>query len=147
MARYVSVTALGRGPPVAEGAAEGVHDARSATVRALRRGLRRRHDGGRTVEGSAQVAGCRATAGEDCSLEDVDAAVVDGNYAIEAGRKPASQALVLEKTEGNPYVNGLVVRADHDKDANIVTLGKLLRDQRVKDFIQQKYAGSPIPAE
>ncbi|MFI7612702.1 MetQ/NlpA family ABC transporter substrate-binding protein [Nonomuraea terrae] len=81
------------------------------------------------------------------SLEDVDAAVINGNYAIEAGLKPASQALVLEKTEGNPYVNGLVVQAGHEKDANIVTLGKLLRDQKVKDFIEQKYQGSVIPAE
>ncbi|MEU0569292.1 MetQ/NlpA family ABC transporter substrate-binding protein [Nonomuraea sp. NPDC005983] len=81
------------------------------------------------------------------SLDDVDAAVINGNYAIEAGLKPASQALALEKTEGNPYVNGLVVRAGHEKDANIVTLGKLLQDQKVKDFIQQKYQGSVIPAQ
>ncbi|MFI9841448.1 MetQ/NlpA family ABC transporter substrate-binding protein [Nonomuraea sp. NPDC051941] len=81
------------------------------------------------------------------SLEDVDAAVINGNYAIEAGLKPASQALVLEKTEGNPYVNGLVVKAGHEKDANIVTLGKLLQDQKVKDFIKQKYEGSVIPAQ
>ncbi|MGN9839923.1 MetQ/NlpA family ABC transporter substrate-binding protein [Nonomuraea sp. H19] len=81
------------------------------------------------------------------SLEDVDAAVINGNYAIEAGLKPASQALALEKTEGNPYVNGLVVKAGHEKDANIVTLAKLLQDQRVKDFIKQKYAGSVIAAQ
>ncbi|MCF6475497.1 ABC transporter substrate-binding protein [Nonomuraea sp. MG754425] len=81
------------------------------------------------------------------SLEDVDAAVINGNYAIEAGLKPASQALVLERTEGNPYVNGLVVQAGHEKDANIVTLGKLLQDPKVKDFIQQKYEGSVIAAE
>ncbi|TMR91763.1 MetQ/NlpA family ABC transporter substrate-binding protein [Nonomuraea basaltis] len=81
------------------------------------------------------------------SLEDVDAAVINGNYAIEAGLKPASQALVLEKTDGNPYVNGLVVQAGHEQDANIVTLGKLLQDQKVKDFIAQKYEGSVISAE
>ncbi|NRQ33478.1 ABC transporter substrate-binding protein [Nonomuraea sp. NN258] len=81
------------------------------------------------------------------SLEDVDAAVINGNYAIEAGLKPASQALVLEKTEANPYVNGLVVQTGHEKDANIVTLGKLLQDQKVKDFIKQKYEGSVIAAE
>jgi D-methionine transport system substrate-binding protein len=81
------------------------------------------------------------------SLEDVDAAVINGNYAIEAGLKPATQALVLEKTEGNPYVNGLVVQAGHEKDPNIVILGKLLQDQKVKDFIKQKYEGSVIPAE
>lgn len=81
------------------------------------------------------------------SLDDVDAAVINGNYAIEVGLKPASQALVLEKTEGNPYVNGLVVQAGHEKDANIVTLGKLLQDQKVKDFIKSKYEGAVIPAE
>ncbi|MFI6181500.1 MetQ/NlpA family ABC transporter substrate-binding protein [Nonomuraea sp. NPDC051191] len=81
------------------------------------------------------------------ALDDVDAAVINGNYAIEAGLKPASQALVLEKTEGNPYVNGLVVQAGHEKDAGIVTLGKLLQHPKVKDFIKQKYEGSVIPAE
>ncbi|MEV4469551.1 MetQ/NlpA family ABC transporter substrate-binding protein [Nonomuraea sp. NPDC049419] len=81
------------------------------------------------------------------SLEDVDAAVINGNYALEAGLKPASDALVLEKTEGNPYVNGLVVPNGHEKDANIVTLGKLLQDQKVKDFIKEKYQGSVLPAE
>ncbi|MFI6925597.1 MetQ/NlpA family ABC transporter substrate-binding protein [Nonomuraea spiralis] len=81
------------------------------------------------------------------SLDDVDAAVINGNYAIEAGLKPSGQALVLEKTEGNPYVNGLVVQTGHEKDAAVVTLGKLLQDQKVKDFIKQKYEGSVIPAE
>ncbi|MEU4577374.1 MetQ/NlpA family ABC transporter substrate-binding protein [Nonomuraea sp. NPDC023979] len=80
------------------------------------------------------------------SLDDVDAAVINGNYAIEAGLKPATEALVLEKTEGNPYVNGLVVAKGHEKDASIVTLGKLLQDQKVKDFIAQKYQGSVIAA-
>ncbi|NUW39238.1 MetQ/NlpA family ABC transporter substrate-binding protein [Nonomuraea rhodomycinica] len=81
------------------------------------------------------------------SLDDVDAAVINGNYAIEAGLKPASQALALEKSEGNPYVNGLVVQAGHEKDAAIVTLGKLLQDPKVKEFIKQKYQGSVIPAQ
>ncbi|WP_084958542.1 MetQ/NlpA family ABC transporter substrate-binding protein [Thermoactinospora rubra] len=81
------------------------------------------------------------------SLEDVDAAVINGNYAIEAGLKPATEALVLEKTQGNPYVNGLVVKAGHERDATLVKLGELLRSKAVKDFIQQKYQGSVIAAE
>ncbi|WP_157245232.1 MetQ/NlpA family ABC transporter substrate-binding protein [Nonomuraea typhae] len=81
------------------------------------------------------------------ALGDVDAAVINGNYAIEAGLKPASQALVLEKTEGNPYVNGLVVQTGHEKDANVVTLGKLLQDPKVKEFIKSKYEGAVIPAQ
>jgi D-methionine transport system substrate-binding protein len=81
------------------------------------------------------------------SLDDVDAAIINGNYAIEAGLKPATEALVLEQAEGNPYANGLVVAKGHEKDANIVTLGKLLQDQKVKDFIAQKYQDSVIAAK
>ncbi|WP_327085224.1 MetQ/NlpA family ABC transporter substrate-binding protein [Nonomuraea sp. NBC_01738] len=81
------------------------------------------------------------------SLDDVDAAVINGNYAIEAGLKPAAQALVLEKTEGNPYVNGLVVQEGHEKDAAITTLAKLLQDPKVKEFIKTKYEGGVIPSE
>ncbi|MEV0587632.1 MetQ/NlpA family ABC transporter substrate-binding protein [Nonomuraea sp. NPDC050310] len=81
------------------------------------------------------------------SLEDVDAAVINGNYAIEGGLKPGSDALVLEKTEANPYVNGLVVQTGHEKDAAVVKLGELLRSKEVKDFIAQKYAGAVIAAE
>ncbi|TXK41673.1 MetQ/NlpA family ABC transporter substrate-binding protein [Nonomuraea sp. C10] len=80
------------------------------------------------------------------SLDDVDAAVINGNYAMEAGLKPASDALTLEKGEDNPYVNGLVVAAGQEQDPDIVTLGKLLQDQKVKDFIAQKYAGSVTAA-
>ncbi|WP_308250834.1 MetQ/NlpA family ABC transporter substrate-binding protein [Nonomuraea rhizosphaerae] len=80
------------------------------------------------------------------SLDDVDAAVINGNYAIEAGLNPATEALVLERTDANPYVNGLVVAAGHENDPNIVKLGKLLQDQKVKDFIEEKYAGAVIPA-
>ncbi|MFC7639854.1 MetQ/NlpA family ABC transporter substrate-binding protein [Streptosporangium lutulentum] len=36
------------------------------------------------------------------SLEDVDAAVINGNYALESGLNPAEDSLVLEKAEGNP---------------------------------------------
>lgn len=80
------------------------------------------------------------------SLDDVDAAVINGNYAIEAGLKPASQALLLEKTEGNPYVNGLVVRSGHERDADVVKLSELLRSKEVKAFIAQRYAGAVVAA-
>ncbi|MEV7006924.1 MetQ/NlpA family ABC transporter substrate-binding protein [Streptosporangium sp. NPDC051022] len=80
------------------------------------------------------------------SLEDVDAAVINGNYAIEAGLKPAENALVLEKAEGNPYVNGLVVAAGHEQDPRVVKLAKLLAGPEVKQFIEQTYKGAVIPA-
>ncbi len=80
------------------------------------------------------------------SLEDVDAAVINGNYAMEASLNPESDALVLEKAEGNPYANGLVVAEGQESDPRIVTLSKLLTSPEVKQFIEQKYKGAVIPA-
>lgn len=76
------------------------------------------------------------------SLEDVDAAVINGNYALEAGLKPAGDALVLEKPEGNPYANGLVVRAGDENDPRVKKLAELLAGPEVKQFIETTYKGS-----
>ncbi|MDP9862195.1 MULTISPECIES: MetQ/NlpA family ABC transporter substrate-binding protein [Streptosporangium] len=80
------------------------------------------------------------------SLEDVDAAVINGNYALEAGLKPAENALVLEKAEGNPYANGLVVAAGDEQDPRLAKLAKLLAGPEVKQFIEQTYKGAVTPA-
>ncbi|WP_239137510.1 MetQ/NlpA family ABC transporter substrate-binding protein [Sphaerisporangium rufum] len=80
------------------------------------------------------------------SLEDVDAAVINGNYALEAKLKPASDALVLEKAEGNPYANGLVVLKGQEGDPKTKKLAELLAGPEVKKFIQDTYQGSVIPA-
>jgi len=78
------------------------------------------------------------------SLEDTDASVVNGNYAIDAGLKPASDALVLEKAEGNPNANGLVTRAELKDDKRIKDLLDLLQSQQVKDYITQTFSGSVL---
>jgi D-methionine transport system substrate-binding protein len=80
------------------------------------------------------------------SLEDVDAAVINGNYALESGLNPADDALVLEKAEGNPYSNGLVVKAGNEKDPRVVKLAKLLAGPEVKQFIEKTYKGAVISA-
>ncbi len=80
------------------------------------------------------------------SLPDVDGAVINGNFAIEANLKPADDALVLESTEGNPNVNILVARQDNKDDPRIQTLIQLLQGPEVIDFINEKYAGAVIPA-
>ncbi|RCG22841.1 ABC transporter substrate-binding protein [Sphaerisporangium album] len=80
------------------------------------------------------------------SLEDVDAAVINGNYALEAGLKPASDALVLEKAEGNPYANGLVTVKGQENDPRIKKLAELLAGPEVKKFIEDTYQGSVIPS-
>ncbi len=79
------------------------------------------------------------------SLEDVDAAVINTNYALEAGLNPAGDALIREG-EKAPYVNVLVVRTA-DKDAEWVkTLISTYHSPEVKQFIAETFKGSVIPA-
>ncbi|MFF3913676.1 MetQ/NlpA family ABC transporter substrate-binding protein [Streptomyces sp. NPDC001852] len=80
------------------------------------------------------------------SLDDVDAAVVNGNYAISAGLKPAKDAIVLESAKNNPYGNFLAVKKGNEKDPRVEKLAKLLVSPEVKKFIEDKYQGSVIPS-
>lgn len=80
------------------------------------------------------------------ALDDVTAAVINGNYAIEAGLKPAKDALALESGENNPYANLLVVKKGHENDEGIQKLAKLLTSPEVKKYIEEKYEGAVIPA-
>ncbi|MFJ8077800.1 MetQ/NlpA family ABC transporter substrate-binding protein [Streptomyces sp. NPDC096176] len=80
------------------------------------------------------------------ALNDVDAAVINGNYAIEADLKPATDSLVLEKAEGNPYANFLAVKEGNEGDSRVQKLAELLNSPEVKKFIEDKYTGSVVPA-
>ncbi|WP_075661813.1 MetQ/NlpA family ABC transporter substrate-binding protein [Streptomyces acidiscabies] len=80
------------------------------------------------------------------SLDDVDAAVINGNYAIAADLKPATDAIVLESAKDSPYGNFLAVKKGNEKDPRVVKLAKLLTSPEVKKFIEDKYKGSVIPS-
>ncbi|MEU9593607.1 MetQ/NlpA family ABC transporter substrate-binding protein [Streptomyces sp. NPDC048219] len=80
------------------------------------------------------------------SLNDVDAAVINGNYALEADLKPAEDALVLESAKDNPNVNLLVVKEGQEDDPRVQKLAKLLTSPEVKKFIEDHYAGSVLPS-
>ncbi|MGW2839958.1 MetQ/NlpA family ABC transporter substrate-binding protein [Streptomyces sp. NPDC001493] len=80
------------------------------------------------------------------ALDDVDAAVINGNYAIEAKLTPSKDALAIEKAEGNPYANILVVKKGGENDPRVKKLAKLLNSDEVKKFIEDTYKGSVIPA-
>ncbi|GAA3111216.1 MetQ/NlpA family ABC transporter substrate-binding protein [Streptosporangium carneum] len=81
------------------------------------------------------------------SLEDVDAAIINGNYALEAGLQPATDSLILEKGEGNPYANGLVTVPAKVDDPRVKKLAELLQGPEVKKFIQDTYKGAVLPAQ
>ena len=78
-------------------------------------------------------------------LPQVDGAVINTNYALDAGLKPKTDALQLEGAD-SPYVNYLVARPDNQDDPRVQALAKALRGQAIKDFIASKYEGAVIPA-
>ncbi|MFD7748085.1 MetQ/NlpA family ABC transporter substrate-binding protein [Streptomyces sp. NPDC059698] len=80
------------------------------------------------------------------ALNDVDAAVINGNYAIQAELSPAKDSLALEKAEGNPYANFLAVKKGNEKDPRVEKLAKLLNSDEVKKYIEDTYKGSIVPA-
>ena len=79
------------------------------------------------------------------ALPDVDAAVINTNYAIEAGFNPLDDALVIE-TSDSPYTNVVAVRAGTEDNPAIVALLAALQSEAVNDFILETYGGAVIPA-
>ena len=78
-------------------------------------------------------------------LDQVDMAVINTNYALDAGLNPREDALTLEGGD-SPYVNYLVTRTEDQNDPRVQALATALRSQAVKDFIAQKYDGAVVPA-
>lgn len=78
-------------------------------------------------------------------LQDVDAAIINGNYALEAGLSPAGDALILEGSE-SPYANIITVRAGEENEAALVALVNALQSDKVKVFIESEYGGGVVEA-
>lgn len=78
-------------------------------------------------------------------LTQVDLALINTNYALEAKLDPAKDALIIEGSD-SPYVNILVARPDNkDSDAMKKLVGAL-HSPAVKQFILEKYKGAVVPA-
>ena len=80
------------------------------------------------------------------TLQDVDIAVINGNYAIDAGLK-VSDALAIESADGTAaqaYVNVLAVEEGREDDPAIQALAAALCSQEVKDFIDETYEGAVV---
>ncbi|SFL97262.1 D-methionine transport system substrate-binding protein [Marinobacter zhejiangensis] len=78
-------------------------------------------------------------------LDQVDVALINTNYALEAGLNPAEDALVIEGAE-SPYVNILVSREDNKDSEAMQKLAAALTSEAVRDFINEKYEGAVVPA-
>ncbi|MDO9593278.1 MAG: MetQ/NlpA family ABC transporter substrate-binding protein [Erysipelotrichaceae bacterium] len=73
------------------------------------------------------------------------AAVINGNYVIEAGLNPAEDGLIVEGAE-SPYANIVAVREGSENDEAIAALIAALQSDKVKAYIEETYKGSVVPA-
>ncbi|SDG43405.1 MetQ/NlpA family ABC transporter substrate-binding protein [Phytopseudomonas seleniipraecipitans] len=78
-------------------------------------------------------------------LTQVDLALINTNYALEAKLNPTQDALAIEGSD-SPYVNILVTREDNKDNAAVQKLVKALHSDEVKAFILEKYKGAVVPA-
>jgi D-methionine transport system substrate-binding protein len=81
------------------------------------------------------------------SLQDVDIAVINGNYAIGAGLKVAD-ALAIEDADSigaTTYGNIVAVQKGHENDEKIKALVDVLKGDEIKKFIEEKYEGAVVP--
>ncbi|HHY61129.1 MAG TPA: ABC transporter substrate-binding protein [Clostridia bacterium] len=82
------------------------------------------------------------------ALEDVTAAVINGNYAIGAGLNPANDALVMEDPNSmaaDTFKNVVAVRKGDENRPEIKALGEVLNSPEIKKFIEEKYQGAVVP--
>lgn len=78
-------------------------------------------------------------------LADVDAVVINTNYALEAGLDPSRDAIAREDAS-SPYANVLVVRADRADDARLKALARELTSPATRRFIEEHFRGALVPA-
>jgi D-methionine transport system substrate-binding protein len=80
------------------------------------------------------------------TLDDVDAAVINANFALDAGLNPAKGSL-LSETRDSPYANVLATNAGGDSDPHVQALAKTLASPETHDFIAAHYGGAVYSAQ
>ena len=76
-------------------------------------------------------------------LQDVDYAVINSNYAINAGLNPVADSLVIEGS-ASAYANILAVKEGNESSPKVLALIAALESQQVVDYINEKYDGSVV---
>ena len=78
-------------------------------------------------------------------LTDVDAAVINGNYALDAGLSASKDGLFVEGAD-SPYVNIVAVKKGKESDPAIQALVNALKSDKVKNWIKTKYPNGDVVA-
>lgn len=79
------------------------------------------------------------------TLKDVDAAVINTNYALPAGLNPTKDALAIEAKD-SPYANIIAVKEDNKDKEYIKALVEAINTPEIKKFIEENYKGAIIPS-
>ena len=76
-------------------------------------------------------------------LDDTDIAVINTNFAIEAGLDPENDALLVESRE-SPYVNIIVVREGEEDRPEFKALVEFYNSDEVRGFIEERFRGAIV---
>ena len=76
-------------------------------------------------------------------LPDLDYAVINSNYAINAGLNPVSDSLLIEGS-ASAYANILAVKEGNENEPAVLALKAALESKQVADYIAEKYNGSVV---
>jgi D-methionine transport system substrate-binding protein len=79
------------------------------------------------------------------SLQDVDAAVINANFALDAGLSPTQGTLFRENTD-SAYANVLAVNSGSEKDPRVVALARALTSEESRKFLQERYKAAVSPS-
>ncbi len=79
------------------------------------------------------------------TLDDVDAALINTNYALQAGLTPEKDALALESKD-SPYANILAIRIGDENRPDLIHLKESLTSEEMRKFILDTYKGAVLPA-
>ncbi len=77
------------------------------------------------------------------TIEDVDAAVINGNYAIPAGFSARNDGLIVEGAD-SPYVNIVAVKEGNENNEAVKALVQCLQSQEVKDWVSENYPNGEV---
>ena len=75
--------------------------------------------------------------------QDVDYAIINNNYALQAGLNPVEDSLLIESAD-SPYVNVVSVKEGNENSDEAKALAAALQSQKVVDFINNTYAGAAV---
>ena len=76
-------------------------------------------------------------------LSDVDAAVINGNYAIPAGLVATRDGLFVEGAD-SPYVNVIAVKAGNENNPAVKVLVEALKSDEVKAYVAEHYKNGEV---